>query len=130
MAGPVGFLSGSERHFTCSAHLDRFISSRVQLTGIAIGDCFPISAPEAMMASAYQWSRGADGGSRRASLQRLDKLATLLDVAFHVPGTSIRFGIEAILRLVPGVGDVAASALSCWILLEAHWFGSPRALLI
>src|ERR1700722_3544613 len=86
MAGPVGFLSGSERHFTCSAHLDRFISSRVQLTGIAIGDRLPISAPEAMMASAYQWSRGAGGWSGRASLQRLDKLATLLDVSFHVPG--------------------------------------------
>jgi DNA integrity scanning protein DisA with diadenylate cyclase activity len=32
-------------------------------------------------------------------LERLDKLTTLLDIVFLVPGTNIRFGIEAILRL-------------------------------
>jgi hypothetical protein len=82
------------------------------------------------MASAYEWSRSADGWSRRASLQRLDELATLLDVAFQIPATNIRFGIEAILRLVPGVGDMAASALSCWVLVEAHRLGVPRTLMI
>jgi Domain of unknown function (DUF4112) len=67
--------------------------------------------------------------SRRASLERLDKLSRLLDIAFSVPGTNIRFGIEAILRLVPGIGDAAASALSCWVLYEAYRFGVPRPLL-
>ena len=39
----------------------------------------------------------------------------------------MRFGIEAILRLVPGIGDIAASALSCWLFYEAHRLGvSPR----
>jgi hypothetical protein len=64
---------------------------------------------EATMANTftYEWSSGADVGSRRASLERLDKLSKLLDIAFLVPGTSIRCGVEAILRLVPGFGDIA-----------------------
>src|ERR1700704_3161539 len=84
------------------------------------------------MANAYthEWSSGADVWSRRASLERLDKLSTLLDIAFLVPGTNIRFGVEAILRLVPGIGDVAASGLSCWVLYEAHRLGVPRLLMV
>jgi uncharacterized protein DUF4112 len=62
------------------------------------------------MANSYtrDWNDGADVWSRRANLERLDKLSTLLDTAFLVPGTNIRFGIEAILRLLPGIGDITA----------------------
>ena len=83
------------------------------------------------MASAYTYERssGADVWSRRTGLERLDRLSTLLDIAFVLPGTNIRFGIEAILRLVPGVGDVTASALSCGVLYEAYRLGVPRLLL-
>jgi Domain of unknown function (DUF4112) len=71
----------------------------------------------------------SDAWSRRASLERLDRLSRLFDVAFVVPGTNIRFGVEAILRLVPGIGDVAASSLSCWLLYEASRLGVPRHIL-
>jgi hypothetical protein len=83
------------------------------------------------MASAYnhEWSVGADTWSRRASLERLDRLSRVLDIAFLVPGTSIRFGVEAILRLMPGIGDAAASALSCWVLYEAYRLSIPSLLL-
>ena len=73
--------------------------------------------------------RDSDHWSRRASLERLDRLSRLLDIAFLVPGTNIRFGIEAILRLLPGFGDAAASALSCWLLYEAFRLGVPGVLL-
>jgi hypothetical protein len=63
--------------------------------------------------------------SRHAALTRLDGLARLFDTAFIVPGTNIRFGVEAILRLVPGIGDAAASVLSCYLLYEAHRLGVP-----
>jgi hypothetical protein len=69
-----------------------------------------------------------DDGSartRRASLQRIDMLARLFDTAFMLPGTNIRFGIESIMRLVPGIGDAAASALSCYLLYEAHQLNVP-----
>ena len=63
--------------------------------------------------------------SREASLARLDALARLFDTAFIIPGTNVRFGIEALLRLIPGFGDAAASALSCYLLYEAHRLGVP-----
>jgi hypothetical protein len=71
-----------------------------------------------------------DPQSRRERLDRLDRLSRLLDIAFVVPGTNIRFGAEAIMRLVPGIGDAAASTLSCLILYEAHRMGVPRRLMI
>ncbi len=68
--------------------------------------------------------------SRRERVDRLDKLSRLLDIAFTVPGTNIRFGAEAVMRLVPGIGDAAASALSCLILYEAHRLGASRRVMI
>jgi hypothetical protein len=81
-------------------------------------------------AHTFEQSSGENAWSRRASLERLDRLSTFLDIAFLIPGTNIRFGIEAILRLVPGIGDVTASALSCWVLYEAYRLGVPRLLLV
>ena len=79
----------------------------------------------------FNYARAAgpyDAVSRRAALDRLDRLATALDTAFIVPGTNVRFGVESILRLIPGIGDAAASALSCYLLYEAHRLGVPRFL--
>jgi hypothetical protein len=70
-----------------------------------------------------------DAHSRRAAVDRIDMLATLFDTAFVVPGTKIRFGAEALLRLVPGIGDAAASALSLYLLYEASRLGVPRIVL-
>ena len=63
--------------------------------------------------------------SRSEALERLDKLSRLFDIAFVLPGTNVRFGVEAVMRLVPGIGDAAASALSCWLLYEAHRLKVP-----
>jgi hypothetical protein len=67
---------------------------------------------------------------RREAVNRLDLISRLLDTAFVVPGTNIRFGIEAIIRLIPGIGDAVASVLSCVILVEAHRLGVPRTVLM
>jgi hypothetical protein len=83
------------------------------------------------MANSYArgWDDGTQPWSRRARLDRLDRLSRILDIAFLVPGTNIRFGVEAVLRLLPGIGDVAASALSCWLLYEAYGLGVPPSLM-
>jgi hypothetical protein len=73
-------------------------------------------------------SRPYDAHSRRAAVDRLDMLATVFDTAFILPGINLRFGVESLLRLVPGIGDAAASALSCYLLYEAHRLGVPRLL--
>ena len=74
--------------------------------------------------------RASDAFSRRASLDRIDRLSRLFDVAFVLPGTNVRFGVEAVLRLVPGIGDAAASALSCYLLYEAHRLGVPQNVML
>src|SRR5580698_7775857 len=81
-------------------------------------------------ASRYaQARRPHDAQSRRAALDRLDMLATAFDTAFILPGTNVRFGVESLLRLIPGVGDVAASLLSFYLLYEASRLGVPRLLM-
>jgi hypothetical protein len=67
--------------------------------------------------------------SRRQRIERLDRLARLLDTAIVVPGTNIRFGADAIIGLMPGIGDTITTALSAWIVYEAHKLGVPRRLL-
>ena len=43
----------------------------------------------------------------------------LLDSAFRVPGTNIRFGLDAIVGLVPGIGDMSTPAFAALLLLQA-----------
>ena len=52
-------------------------------------------------------------------------MAKLLDVAFILPGTNIRYGIDGIVRLIPVVGDLIASAFSLWLVREARALGAP-----
>jgi hypothetical protein len=77
------------------------------------------------MRSSFASDEMSDGYTREAALARLDALSRLFDIAFAIPGTNVRFGVEAILRLVPGVGDIAASALSCYLIYEARRLGAP-----
>jgi Domain of unknown function (DUF4112) len=68
--------------------------------------------------------------SRRARIERLDRLSRLLDTAILIPGTNIRFGADAVIGLVPGIGDAITTALSVWIVYEAHQLGVPRHLIL
>ena len=49
-------------------------------------------------------------------LRQLDSLAKMMDSQFRVPGTEIRFGVDAILGLIPGVGDMSTFAISSYML--------------
>ncbi len=72
---------------------------------------------------AFSFSRASSRGERIA---RLDALATLLDTALVIPGTNIRFGLDALIGLVPGIGDAVTTAMSLYIVHEAHQLGAPR----
>ena len=50
-----------------------------------------------------------------------------MDAGIRIPGTSLRFGVDPILGLIPGVGDAAGAALAVWILVEAVRMGASRA---
>lgn len=64
-----------------------------------------------------------------ADLKRARALAKILDSAVGVPGTRLRIGLDAILGLIPGGGDVAGAALSGYIVLTAARLGASRAVL-
>jgi len=59
-------------------------------------------------------------------LRRARALARILDTALGIPGTKIRIGLDPILGLVPGAGDVAGAMLSAYIVLIAANKGAPR----
>ena len=69
-------------------------------------------------------------GGRLLGDERLRWLEILLDEAFVIPGTGIRFGIDAVIGLVPGLGDVLAGVLSLIIPLAAWVRGVPYVTLV
>jgi hypothetical protein len=79
-------------------------------------------------------STGASSGGARAtpspSFVQASKFAQLLDAGIRIPGTNLRFGLDPILGLVPGVGDAAGAVLASWILVEAVRLGASRATLL
>jgi len=50
------------------------------------------------------------------SLKKLDSLAKLMDAQFTIPGTSIKFGLDALIGLVPGAGDFTTFVVSGYML--------------
>ena len=63
--------------------------------------------------------------SRQASLDDLEKLARNLDSRWRIPGTNIRFGLDPIAGLFPGVGDAAAALVSAHIIIYGWRAGAP-----
>lgn len=59
---------------------------------------------------------------------RLERLARLLDSAVRIPGTQIRVGADALIGLIPGIGDVAGLVLGLWLLWQARSLGAPGRL--
>ena len=60
----------------------------------------------------------------------LDDLARYLDGLFRVPGTDWRFGLDALIGLVPNVGDTLTSFASFYILLAGVRYGVPKITLL
>jgi hypothetical protein len=57
--------------------------------------------------------------------ENLDLLAHILDDWFRIPGTSIRFGLDGIIGLVPGIGDILGGLASTIIVVAAWVRGVP-----
>jgi hypothetical protein len=56
---------------------------------------------------------------------RIRSLARVLDTAVRIPGTDIRFGLDSIIGLIPGLGDVSGAVLSGYIVLASARLGVP-----
>jgi hypothetical protein len=68
--------------------------------------------------------------SSSTSLERIRRLAWLLDNSLPIPGTRWRIGLDPLLGLIPGLGDLIGAALSGWILLEGARLGAGRSTLL
>ena len=67
--------------------------------------------------------------SKEAAMRRMQAVANLLDTAFVIPGTRQRVGIDAIIGLVPGAGDILTTVLSSYIIWEARNLGVSKVAL-
>jgi hypothetical protein len=73
---------------------------------------------------------GPETPDERAARERLNFLAWLLDSSIPLPGTRFTVGLDAVIGLVPLLGDLIGVALSSFIVAEASRLGAPRTLLM
>lgn len=67
-----------------------------------------------------------DAAKRLATLNRIRKLSRLMDTSIRIPVIGFRIGIDPIIGLVPGAGDLVSTAFSAYIIFLATRFGIPR----
>jgi hypothetical protein len=65
----------------------------------------------------------------RSGIDQLRRLAGILDSQFRVPGTNFRFGVDALVGLIPGFGDFAGAIASTVFLVQGLRTGAPRAVM-
>jgi Domain of unknown function (DUF4112) len=70
-------------------------------------------------------SGGPLASQSSSSMQRLRQMSHLLDNAIAIPGTDYRFGLDPILGLLPGGGDLLTGFMSVYIVFEAARMGLP-----
>ena len=63
------------------------------------------------------------------TLQAMEHLASWMDDRFRIPGTSIRFGLDPVMGLVPGGGDTVSAAIGAYSLWRLRGLGLPRPVL-
>lgn len=82
-------------------------------------DAFPIGRARS--------GRAANNANVETSLERL---SWLMDDLFRVPGLGWRFGLDALIGLIPGFGDTATSLVSFYILAAAVRYRVPKVTLL
>jgi hypothetical protein len=65
-----------------------------------------------------------------AKIERLRRLAWVIDALGRVPGTRFRFGLNSVIGLAPWVGDAVLVLISLYIVFEAVQLGLPRAKIV
>ncbi len=81
---------------------------------------------EGVVVPADRWAKGA----WLFRDETLNRIAFVLDEAFRVPFTGIRFGIDGIIGLIPGIGDLITGIASCVIVVAAWFRGVPYVTLV
>jgi len=66
------------------------------------------------------------GRDPAAVRQRIESMERLLERSFTVPGVNAPIGLDAIVGLIPVVGDVVTAAMGAYIIWEANNLGLPK----
>src|SRR5436190_13497369 len=56
-------------------------------------------------------------------------IARIMDDVFVIPGTNIRFGLDPLIGLIPGFGDMAGAVVSTLLLIQGGRLGAPKIVL-
>ena len=83
-----------------------------------------------MAASPYVVSGAAHVDRKRRARERLLRLSRLMDAAIDVPMLRTRVGLDAVLGLVPGFGDILTGAIGAYLIYEAQRLGVPRSAIV
>jgi Domain of unknown function (DUF4112) len=67
-----------------------------------------------------------DMTERLATLNRIRRLSRLMDTSIRIPGIGFRIGLDPIIGLVPGAGDLISTAFSAYIIFLATRLGVSR----
>jgi len=76
----------------------------------------------------HSFSFNAEPLTREQRFARLEAIGNLLDMAFIVPGTNVRYGLDGLIGLIPVFGDIITTAIALWVVREARALGAPRHL--
>lgn len=71
-----------------------------------------------------------EGRTRVEVEASLDQLSNLMDGLFRIPGVGWRFGLDALVGLIPGVGDTASALVSFYILAAGVRYRVPKITLL
>lgn len=85
-----------------------------------------VGKPQSIRISDRETLEWSPSTPKPSSARELERLAHWLDSVFEIPGIRLRFGIDALLGLLPGVGDTASALASIYILQAADKFGVSR----
>ena len=83
--------------------------------------------PQEIERIAAQLQVGRDPASVR---RRVEAMERLLERAFPIPGTNMRFGLDSVVGLVPVVGDLVTAAMGAWLVWEARNLGMSKFQLV
>jgi hypothetical protein len=67
---------------------------------------------------------------RAKTLHRIQRLSRLMDTAWRLPFTRIRFGFDSVFGLIPGAGDVINLSISAYAMWLAYKLGTPPRLML
>jgi len=64
--------------------------------------------------------------ARLARIEHVESLARLMDSQFHIPGTSLKLGLDTIIGLIPGIGDTIGLLVAGYIVGQSAHIGIPK----